>query len=175
MITAWAFMLVALTTANANPVTRDLVVHEELHGVPEGFTMHEPASGDTILSLLLALRPGDIPGLEQSLYDVSTPGGENYGNHLTQDEVAEFVKPSAASASAVDDWLSSYNLTTTSASFAGDLLRLTVPVRKANEMLDTHFSVFTHQASGKQVVRTLSYAIPATLKSHLDLIHPTVK
>lgn len=49
-----------------------------------------------------------------------------------------------------------------------------VPVSKANELLETEFSVYTHGDTGKQAIRTLSYSIPADLVGHLDLVHPTV-
>ena len=45
---------------------------------------------------------------------------------------------------------------------------------KANELFDADFSVFKHEDSGLEAVRTLSYSIPAELQGHLDLVHPTV-
>ncbi len=49
-----------------------------------------------------------------------------------------------------------------------------VPVSKANELFDADFSVYTHDETGTEAVRTLSYSIPAELQGHLDLVHPTV-
>lgn len=57
---------------------------------------------------------------------------------------------------------------------AGDCLSIDVPVSKANELFETEFSVYTHSETGRQVVRTLSYLIPADLVGHLDLVHPIV-
>ena len=49
-----------------------------------------------------------------------------------------------------------------------------MPVSTANHLLDADFSVFTHPATGKQTIRTLSYSIPSNLAKHLSLVHPTV-
>ena len=49
-----------------------------------------------------------------------------------------------------------------------------VPVSKANELFDADFSVYTHEQTGLEVIRTMSYSIPADLQGHLDLVHPTI-
>lgn len=59
-------------------------------------------------------------------------------------------------------------------SSAGDWLSVQMPVSTANSLLDADFSVFTHPATGKQTIRTLSYSIPSDLAGHLSLVHPTV-
>jgi tripeptidyl-peptidase-1 len=42
------------------------------------------------------------------------------------------------------------------------------------ELFDAEFSTFVHDGSGKSVIRTLAYSIPASLKDHLDVVHPTI-
>jgi tripeptidyl-peptidase-1 len=59
------------------------------------------------------------------------------------------------------------------ASAAGDWLSLSVPVAKANELLQADFSVFTHTASGTESIRTLEYSIPSNLQPHIKLFTPT--
>jgi tripeptidyl-peptidase-1 len=46
-------------------------------------------------------------------------------------------------------------------------------VAKANELLSTDFSVFTHLESGMTSIRTLAYSIPRALQGHIDFVHPT--
>lgn len=65
------------------------------------------------------------------------------------------------------------SLDATSVSPGGDWLSIQVPVSKANEMLGADFSVFTHEESGTQSIRTLQYSIPEDLVGHLQLVHPT--
>lgn len=53
------------------------------------------------------------------------------------------------------------------------MLSFSIPVSKASELLDADFAVFNHTATGKTMIRTLAYSIPAELKGHLDFVHPT--
>lgn len=70
-------------------------------------------------------------------------------------------------------WLAENNLNATTISPGGDWLAIKVPVSKANEMLDASFSVFSHDETGVQSIRTLQYSIPENLIGHLQLVHPT--
>lgn len=89
-------------------------------------------------------------------------------------QVEQLVAPSATSVAAVNAWLTENGLTAQTISPAGDWLAFEVPVSQANELFDADFSVFTHDESGLQAVRTLAYSIPAELQGHLDLVHPTI-
>lgn len=66
------------------------------------------------------------------------------------------------------------DITAQTSSPAGDWLSFSVPVSKANELLDTEFTVFTHDETNTQSVRTLTYSIPADLQDHVLLVHPTI-
>lgn len=89
-------------------------------------------------------------------------------------QVAKFVAPKTDSANAVDAWLSENGLNATVISPAGDWLSIELPVSKANKLISADYSIFTHEGTGMQTIRTLSYAIPSDLIGHLDLIHPTI-
>lgn len=41
-------------------------------------------------------------------------------------------------------------------------------------MFDADFTVFEHEETGQQSIRTLAYSIPTDLVGHLDLVHPTI-
>ncbi|KZP20560.1 subtilisin-like protein [Athelia psychrophila] len=151
-----------------------LAVHETLDAIPDGFFEVGPASGDSLIILQLALKPRDIDGLEKVFYEISTPGNVKYGQHLSKEEVAAFVKPTNLSTTMVNDWLASNHLASTSVSLSGSTFQVSLPVSKANEMLGTNFHVFRENTTGKQAIRALSYSIPANLKGHLDHVHPTV-
>jgi len=49
-----------------------------------------------------------------------------------------------------------------------------MPVSQASSLFNAEFSVFTHQQTGQQSVRTLAYSIPTALSGHLDFVHPTI-
>ena len=75
---------------------------------------------------------------------------------------------------AVNQWLSENGLTAQKLTVAGDWLSFSIPVDKANELLDTQFSTFKHLDSGDESVRTLAYSVPANLANYINLIHPTI-
>ena len=83
------------------------------------------------------------------------------------------MRPAKASVDAVNAFLESNGINATTLSPTGDWLGFSAPVSKANEMFDAGFSVYTHAATGQELVRTLSYSIPSTLQEHLDIVHPT--
>ncbi|KAF7982625.1 hypothetical protein HWV62_27045 [Athelia sp. TMB] len=151
-----------------------LAAHERLDAIPEGFLTAGRAPDHSLLSLQFALKPRDISGLERVFYAVSTPGNSKYGKHLSQDEVAAFVRPSNLTTSLVTDWLASYLIEPTSTSFSGNTLQVSIPVSTASALLGADFHVFADDKSGKQAIRTLAYSIPTVLKGHLEHVHPTI-
>lgn len=88
-------------------------------------------------------------------------------------QAAAFAAPTSDTQQAVNAWLAENDITATPLTPAGDWLSFSVPVSKANELFDADFSIFTHEATGKEAVRTLAYSIPADLKGHIDFVHPT--
>ncbi|KAJ7818706.1 Pro-kumamolisin, activation domain-containing protein [Mycena olivaceomarginata] len=126
------------------------------------------------ITLRLSLQHTDITGLEKMTYAVSDPANSLYGQHLTSNEVAAYVKPTDATLSSVMEWLSSHSVTAKSISPASDMLEITVPVGTANSLLAAEFSEFRHIVSGWKSVRTLSYSVLAALQGSIQFIHPTV-
>ncbi|KAI0746562.1 family S53 protease [Daedaleopsis nitida] len=159
--------------AYGKPVARSMQVHETRAKVPEVFRMKGPASPETMLDLRLALVSSDMAGLEKALMDVSTPGSPLRGQFLTKEEVESFVAPKPDTMSAVQEWLKENDITAKKASAAGDWLSFSIPVSKANSLLDADFTEFVHTGTGETSIRTLAYSIPADLKGHLDFVHPT--
>ncbi|KAI0823344.1 family S53 protease [Trametes gibbosa] len=168
-------LLVACLVAVAygKPMARSMQVHETRDSVPSAFQRVGPAPQDAILDLRVALVQNDMAGLEKALMDVSDPASPLKGQHLSKQEVEAFVTPKPETVAAVSAWLKENDIDAATASPAGDWLSFSIPVSKANALLDADFTVFNHTATGKTSIRTLSYSIPADLKGHLDFVHPT--
>ncbi|KAI0054617.1 family S53 protease [Artomyces pyxidatus] len=175
MLQASFILLSLFSLALAGPhVTRDLRLHESRDSVPNGFTRNGPAPGDTPLPLRLALKQNNIEGLQDVLMDISTPSSANYGQHLSLEEVNEYVAPKPETVAAVNAWLSENGLAAKTLSPPGDWLGFQTTVAQAKELFGADFSMFTHDATGETTVRTLAYSIPASLQGRLDLVHPTI-
>ncbi|EIN06133.1 family S53 protease [Punctularia strigosozonata HHB-11173 SS5] len=171
MVATRLFFASLLAIVSAKPF-ENFVVHEQRDAVPSGFKVKAPASRETMLNLRLALTESNSAGLIKALYDVSTPSSKNYGQHLAKEDVEEFVAPKQESVEAVTAWLKENNISAKTLSPAGDWLGFSVSVEDASKLFDADFSVYTHEGSGKDIVRTLSYSIPASLKEHIDFVHP---
>ncbi|KAJ7446341.1 family S53 protease-like protein [Mycena latifolia] len=174
MVFAATFIASLLLVAAAKPMERrTMAVHETRAEPARGFVNSGIAPAAKELALRIALKPNNIAGLETALYAVSDPASALYGQHLTAEEVAEFVKPTDETLSVVSEWLSENGISSTAVTPAGDMLQIVIPVAKANELLSTDFSVFTHVDTGATSIRTLEYSIPASLQGHIDFFHPT--
>lgn len=64
-----------------------MMVKEKRGLVPQGFVSKGAPAADKMLTMRAALTQNGIEGLEQVLYDISTPGSPNYLQHLSKDEV----------------------------------------------------------------------------------------
>ncbi|KAI0081293.1 subtilisin-like protein [Panus rudis PR-1116 ss-1] len=149
-------------------------LHEARDGVPEGFVKTGSAPADNTFRLRIALTQNDPEGLTDALMSVSEPTSPKFRQHLSKEEVEKFVAPKPDTVAAVNQWLSEHGLTAQKLSPTGDWIGVDVSVSKASELLDADFSVFKHQETGTESIRTLAYSIPADLKDHIQLVHPTI-
>ncbi|KII88003.1 hypothetical protein PLICRDRAFT_55032 [Plicaturopsis crispa FD-325 SS-3] len=176
MVAVTVLLASLATLVAAKPSTRSvaLVEHESRSSVPDGFSNAGAASADTSLNLRIALKPSNADGLHAALMDVSTPGNAKYGQHLSKEQVEEFVKPAQGAADAVQSFLSSNGINSSIISSAGDWLGFKASVKQANSLFGADFSTFTHLDTGVKAVRTLKYSVPQNLQSYIDFVHPTV-
>ncbi|KAJ7106773.1 family S53 protease [Mycena epipterygia] len=174
MVLATSFFASLILLAAAKPMAPlTMVVHESRAAPAKGFVQSAAAPAEQELTLRIALKQNNIAGLQTELYKVSDPASEFYGQHLTPEEVAEFVKPTDETLDAVSSWLSENNIGAKPVTPAGDMLEIKIPVSKANDLLSAEFSVFTHVETGKTIIRTLQYSLPASLTQHVEFFHPT--
>jgi tripeptidyl-peptidase-1 len=90
-LAAWA---VAFTSVLALPrEISDLEVFESVYGIPQGWTQEGTPDPATRLLLRIALQMPDEELFQQTLYDISTPEHEKYGQHLDLKKLRSLVKP----------------------------------------------------------------------------------
>jgi tripeptidyl-peptidase I len=139
-----------------------------------------PAPDSHTIRLRLGLKQSNIDTLVNHLYEVSDPNHVRYGMHLSKEQVEDLVRPDPESVELVETWLAAHDLDIHSTgcgmerSPAGDWISLNVPVRLAEQMLDTQYNVYQHNEDPSNiVVRTLSYSLPRSLHDHIDVVTPT--
>ncbi|KAG9076070.1 hypothetical protein FS749_012190, partial [Ceratobasidium sp. UAMH 11750] len=166
-----SFLALALLSS-ASPLATEFTTRHELHEVPTGWTAVARAPAEHLINMRIGLKQARMTELLSTLAEVSDPTHARYGKHLSKAEVDELVAPRSETAKAVEKWLDTHGIKVTSRSPAGDWLHVTVPVARAEQMLNTRYNVYRH-TSGSHIVRSESYALPRSLDAHVALVQPT--
>lgn len=105
---------------------------------------------------------------------VSIPSHPRYGQHLTNDEVNELIKPTDGTTNLVHDWLVQNGIDRATLSYnkAKDWIKVSLPVGAVEQLLDTKYSIFEHK-DGDRVIRAPTWSLPTHLHEHIDAIQPT--
>jgi tripeptidyl-peptidase I len=105
---------------------------------------------------------------------VSDPTHDRYGQHLSSDEVNELVKPAADSLELVHTWLLDHGIEAYELEYseAKDWIKVSLPIRDVERLLNTKYSVFRHE-DGSHLVRTLEWSLPKHLHNHVTAVQPT--
>ncbi|CAA7262947.1 unnamed protein product [Cyclocybe aegerita] len=176
LLLAWSTHALVALSPNA-PIGRHHIVHEQhaLSPLASGWTCTRRLAPHTILPLRIGLAQQNLHRLEELLHDVSHPESPNYSRHLTQAEVVAMFAPSQETIDAVRGWLEGEG-------FGRDRMRLSAnkgwvlvnaTVGEVEELLKAEYHAYDHP-SGKRQFGCHSYSVPAHLRSHIDLIKPTV-
>lgn len=85
MVLSIALVLVSLFGLGLS--SSSMRVHDARNEPPPGFTRIGPPPSGTLIKLRIALKQTNMEGLIKKLYDLSTPGNENYTKWLSAKEV----------------------------------------------------------------------------------------
>ncbi|KAI9734154.1 MAG: hypothetical protein M1818_006641 [Claussenomyces sp. TS43310] len=164
-------LALALSTLFSVVTSRD--VFEELHSVPRGWELLRSAASGEPISLRISVKQRNVDLFERVLMEVSTPSHAKYGQHLLGHEVKEMLRPTQESSDSVLSWLQDSNIT--SIDDDGDWISISTDVGAANKLLDTEFQWFRNPKGGKELLRTLSYDLPAAIVPHINFVQPTTR
>ncbi|KAE8445914.1 hypothetical protein EG329_012693 [Mollisiaceae sp. DMI_Dod_QoI] len=159
----------------ASPVrVRSPFVVKETHPVPSKWSRISAAPADHIINLQIGLKQSQFYELERHLYEVSTPSHSRYGQHLTEAEVNDLVKPADDTLTLVHEWLEDNGVATTDLEYspAKDWFKISLSVSEIENLLDTKYSVFGHE-NGDFLIRAPEWSLPLHLHGHIEVIQPT--
>ena len=174
-LTAVALLAVqALCAAIPDPYMNTDYTVKETHAIPRGWSRVSKPPSDHLVDLQIGLKQDRFDELEKHLYEVSDPSHHRYGQHLSEEEVNELVKPSNDALSQVQDWLESHNIVSSHFDFskAKDWIKVRLPVESVEKLLDTDYAVYRHD-DGTHLVRTPQWSLPQHLHQHIIAIQPT--
>jgi len=143
-------------------------VISSLDSAPPGWTkLHSPATTD-VVPLQIAMRQyHGASKLGEVVLDISDPGSENYGKHLSAKEVQFYTAPTEDTKTAVLGWLVRHGIDSFRVNH--DTVTITAPVSVADALLNATFSWYRNTA-GKKVLRTLQYGVPDYLCDSIDMV-----
>ncbi|KAI9452653.1 subtilisin-like protein [Lactarius psammicola] len=159
-----------------SPRLGDMHTKHSWNAVPRNWESLGHPPSDTTIDLHIVLKPQRENALVDALYDVSTPGRPKYGAHLSREQVAQLVAPHPTTLELVNSWLEHHSVSSSSASMThgGNTLTLKgVSVTQANTLLGASYQLYKHVGSSETIVRTIGYALPATLHRHVLTVVPT--
>ncbi|KAJ2974061.1 hypothetical protein NUW58_g8780 [Xylaria curta] len=192
------FLVVLSLTAHeatANPVQRHIPQNIALQTprrlIPRTHIQHEKrtvAQGVAWSKVERARREAQLPvriGLKQPnlmdghnlLMDISNPESENYGKHLSAEEVVDFFAPPDSSVQAVRSWLVEAGIAphTISQSANKQWIQFDAPVEQVEDLLMTKYHVWKHKMTGSKDIGCDEYHVPKHVRPHIDYITPGVK
>ncbi|XP_006462127.1 hypothetical protein AGABI2DRAFT_193429 [Agaricus bisporus var. bisporus H97] len=173
-----AFVLLLAQLVNASPLARRWDDFAEKHAwveVPRGWEMVSEAPSDHTFDLRIGVKSSGMEQLIENLMQTSDPTHSRYGQHLSKEELHDFVQPHPDSSGAVEAWLEDFGISDDfiDRTGSGNWVTVRVSVAQAERMLGTKYNVYRHSKSGESVVRTMSYSLPSELHSHIDVVAPT--
>ncbi|KAH8985804.1 subtilisin-like protein [Lactarius akahatsu] len=177
------FVFSALTTGllgglakPLSPPWDDMHIKHSWNAVPRNWeSVGHPPSGTTI-DLHISLKPQRENALVDALYEVSEPGHPRYGAYLSKEQVADLVAPRPETFELVNSWLGHHGISSSSDSMThgGNTLMLKgVSVAQANTLLGASYQLYRHVKSNETIIRTVGYALPASLHWHVLTVVPT--
>ncbi|KZT61098.1 hypothetical protein CALCODRAFT_447953, partial [Calocera cornea HHB12733] len=152
-------------------------VHERRTSVPSAWVPVAEPYPATPIPLRIALTQANIDKAHDELMRVSDPSSPHFGKHWSAKEVAEFFAPSKESVDTVMAWLENEGISRSRVKQSQSLGWIEVSgvtVSEAESLLDTKYTVYTHEATGTPHLGCGEYSVPEEVSKHIDFVTPTV-
>lgn len=147
---------------------------KERNNIPESWARVGDAPADHILNLRIGLKQSNEDGLENHLFEISDPTHHRYKQYLGLDEIVGLTQPSKETQESVEAWLQDHDIQDhTWNEPHRDWITVSVPIEKAEQLLQTKYSTYFHEESSDVVHRTHEWSLPKHLHEHIDVIQPT--
>lgn len=173
MLTSIGLTVIFAALISASPVRiRSPFAMKETHPVPRGWSKVSEAPPDHVINLQIGLKLCQFDELERHLYEMSTLSYSRYGQHLPEAEV-NLVKPTDDTLTLVHEWFEDNDIAIEDLQYspAKDWLKISLPVKDIETLLDMKYSVFAHE-DGDFLIRILERSLPLHLHEHTEVIQP---
>ena len=144
VIIIWVVLLIRHVLSDNTPL-RVVMEQNVIKFMSDGWIQERGVnSADYIdCTFVMKLDPNKMSAFETQIYDISTPTSANYGNYLTNNNIANLISPSVQNVQIVLDFLAKYGVTNTDNTNGNSVtvnnLRTMVTVRMTGDVADTLF------------------------------------
>jgi tripeptidyl-peptidase I len=139
---------------------------------------HDRVSPEHVHEVMFGIQQRNIEVLTLMLHNISDPDSDNYGEHITREEIEE-ISSNPESRDVVVRYLVESGATVVSQSHHGEYVTAHAPVSVWEELLNTEFFLFHHtQPKSDKVsslVRAEKYSVPTYLHEHVAAIFNTIQ
>jgi tripeptidyl-peptidase-1 len=146
---------------------------KERHPVPRDFVEVGKPHKDEVIHLQIGLKQQNEGVIESHLLEISDPKHPRHGQHMTAEEIHAIVAPADETVELVNAWLAEHDITNALYSPGKDWISIVVTIEKAEQLLQTKYSVFEHSRDGTTISRTAEWSLPLHLHEHIDVVQPT--
>lgn len=167
-----SFIFLSFSVAIASPHLTSPIVHHKT-ALPALWQESRVADKAHLFQLSIALQKDSH--VAEALYNISTPGHAQYGQHLTQQEAQRLLSPDIDSHDEILKWLVTNDIDLKDIKVDGHWIRFLTTVAKANKLLEAEFKWYFSPRVEKEVLRTLQYSVPRALYSKISVISPTTR
>ncbi|KUJ15936.1 alkaline serine protease [Mollisia scopiformis] len=154
------------------PFTHSL--HERhLSHLSNQWTKKSKVPDTQILPMRIGLKQSNLEAGHDKLMDISTPGSENYGKHMSPEEIVDFFAPEESTIDAVTAWLAESGIGSDrfALSVNKQWIQFDATTGEAEDLLIAEFFVWEH-VSGTNDISTEEYHIPTHIREHIDYVTP---
>jgi len=138
------------------------------------FSSSEGVDTNELHETVFAVKQSNDKVLLETLYSVSDPQSPDYGKHLTFEQMGKLVR-SDASTQKVQSYLRSKGASITSVTPHGEYVRASCSVQCWNDILAADYQHFTHQETGRTILRTKQYEVPSVLAGDVSFVGYTTE
>jgi tripeptidyl-peptidase-1 len=127
-------------------------------------------------NIRIAVKHQNLHLAEKHVLSVSHPDSASFGQHWTNEQIAEEFAPSDESVSAVRHWLMEEGVKEEQISYSADKswIKLRTTFQKAQDLLRTQYYVFEEATTGDKRIACDTYLVPTFVQPHIDFITPTI-
>ncbi|KAH6692118.1 tripeptidyl peptidase-like protein [Leptodontidium sp. MPI-SDFR-AT-0119] len=151
---------------------KSLYTLKERHHVPRSWSRVGPAPAQHMIQLQIGLKQGQFSELERQLYEVSDPRHIRYGQHLSENQVNQLIKPKDETLNQVLRWLHENDIEDQlEYSRAKNWIKVTLLVESVEKLLDTKYSIFKHEDGSHLMRQRFKLPLTGCLRARLLLMY----